>query len=452
VVKRLPLLVVCSGYFMVILDTTVVNAALPALRDDLGGGVSALQWVVDGYMLTFAALLLSGGALGDRVGARTVFRLGLILFVAASAACGLAPTTGMLVAARVVQGGAAALLVPSSLALLSSAYGDPASRARAVGVWGAISAVAGAAGPVVGGALTGALSWRWVFFVNVPIGLAGLALTERHVPAPAPRPGRGFDPLGQITGIVALASVTMALIEAGRSSWTAPAVFASLAVFVVAASAFVVLERRAPDPLLPLGLFSNSTFAGGTLIGLLINLGFYGEMFVINLMLQEGRGLSPFEAGLALLPQMGLAMIGSMLSGRLTARVGSPRPTLVLGLLIGASGLIGLAVAGIDAAYVVLVLPLFATGFGMALTMPAATSAVVESAPPERTGVAAGVINASRQVGGVIGVALLGTLAANGLAGGLRAGLFVAAGAFLVGALISVVWVERETRSPAAVG
>jgi len=446
-VMSLALVAVCLGYFMVILDATIVNVALPALRADLHASVSGLQWVVDGYLLMLAALLLSGGVLADRAGARRVFQVGLALFIGASVGCGLAPTVAVLVVARLVQGVGAALTVPASLALLRAAYPDQAARARAIGAWGGIAGVAAASGPILGGALVTAASWRLVFFVNVPIGLAAIALTARHVPAPDPRP-RGLDPAAQLTGVLALAALTLALIEGGHRGLT-PLVVAAGGVLVAASAAFVTIERRAAAPILPLGLFANPTFSGANAVGLLINLGFYGELFVINLYFQQVLGYSALLAGVALLPQMGMASIGSLLSGRFTARAGGPRRTMLLGLTIGAAGLLGLVVAGAHTPYLLLAAPLLAAGFGMSFTMPAATTAVMEGVPAERAGLASGAINAARQIGGVIGVAVLGALVAGGGAiTGLRIALVIAGTAFLTGAAITALTIRHH---PAAV-
>ncbi|MGH3669441.1 MAG: MFS transporter [Pseudonocardiaceae bacterium] len=435
------LVAICLGYFMVILDATIVTVALPALRRDLGASASGLQWVVDGYLLMFAALLLSGGALADRLSARRVFQLGLAVFVAASAGCGVAPGTAVLVSARVVQGVGAALAVPASLALLRAAYPAPAIRARAIGMWGGIAGIAAAAGPILGGLLVTALSWRWVFFVNVPIGLAAMVLTARRVPAPAGRP-RSLDPAAQLTGVLALAALTLALIEGGHAGLT-PLVIGATAVFVTATVAFLLIEQRVSSPMLPLELFRDSTFSGGNLVGLLINLGFYGELFVINLYLQEVRGYPALIAGLALLPQMGMVALGSALSGWCTSRAGGPRQTMIIGLVIGGVGLLGMAVTGAHTPYLLLVGPLLAIGFGMAFTMPAATIAVLEGVPAQRSGLASGTINAARQIGGVIGVALLGAMAGGAVGGpGLRIALIIAGAAFLLGAAVTVIMVS----------
>jgi MFS transporter, DHA2 family, methylenomycin A resistance protein len=438
--SRFALPAICLGYFMVILDATAVNLSLPALGRDIGGGVGALQWVVDGYTLTFAASLLSAGSLGDRFGANRIFCGGLGLFVAASAACGLAPGAGSLVAARLVQGVAAAVLVPSSLALLRAAYDDPGARARAVGVWGGVSGVAAASGPVVGGVLTQVASWRLVFFINAPIGLAALLLTVRYVPRPPGHGRRGFDLPAQAVAIGGLGVLTFTLIEA--RSWGTPVILAAFAATAVLVVVFVGLERRAGDPMLPLGLFRDRAFRGGTAIGLLINLGFYGQLFVTSVYFQTTRHMSPVHAGLALLPEGIVVPVASFLSGRLTSRTGT-RPIMMAGLCAGAAGLFGLMAAGPHTPYLALVLPLAAAGFGMAFTMPAATTTVVEAAPAGRAGVASGAINTGRQIGSTVGVALLGTLS---VVAGLPAAMAGAGGAFLVGAAVAAFGVPGRLR------
>ena len=437
------LVAVCAAYFMVILDTTVVNVALPTLSRGLHTSTTGLEWVVDAYSLVFAAVLLPAGALGDRRGAKGVFQVGVALFALSSLACGLAPSTGMLIGARAVQGLGAALAVPASLALLQAAYSDQAARRRAFGIWGGVAGIAAGAGPVLGGALVTGLGWRSVFFVNIPIGAAGLVLGARHLPSTPSRPRRG-DPAGQLTSITALGVLTIALIEAGSLGWGAPIVVAGLASFVAAGAAFVVIESRVGSPLLPLGLFASATFSAATTVGLLINLGFYGELFVMSLYLQQLRHLGALLAGVALLPQMAMAVIGSTASGRATARLGPRRPMLV-GLSAGTAGLAALAVTtGAHLPYWMLVAPLVAAGFGMSFTMPAATAAVMEAAPEDRSGLASGTLNAARQMGGVVGVALLGTLVAQrtDFTAGLHAGLAIAAGAFGLAALLTFVAVE----------
>ncbi|MEV0399363.1 MFS transporter [Actinoallomurus sp. NPDC050550] len=436
----LPLLAICLGYLMVIIDATAVTLSLPALGRDLGGGMGVLQWVVDGYTLTFATLLLSAGALGDRVGPHRVFCAGLLLFIVASAACGFAPTTVALVAARLVQGVAAAILVPSSLALLQAANPDPAARARAVGVWGAVAGIGAASGPVFGGVLTDAVSWRVVFFVNVPIGLVALLLTVRHVVRPEGHGRRGIDPGAQVAAVAALGLLTFALIEARTRGWLSPAVLGALALAALSAAAFVAVERRSANPMLPLGLFQSRRFSGGNAVGMLINLGFYGQLFMVSLFFQDIRRMSPTMAGLALLPEGILVSVASFLSGRLSGRSGT-RPTMLIGLCTGAAGLLALMAVGPRTPYLLIMLGLMAAGFGMAFTMPAATTTVVEAAPPERAGVASGAVNAARQVGSTVGVALLGTLGAGGRLAAPMAG---AGAAFLIGAVVVALTVRER--------
>lgn len=445
----MPLLAVCTAYFMVILDATVVTVALPAIDASVG----ELQWIVDGYALAFGGLLLSGGALADRLGAGRVFRAGLAGFTLASAACGLAPTPPLLIAARIAQGVAAALMVPASLAVLAALYSSPKARARALGVWGGVAGVAAASGPPLGGALVVAGSWRLAFLVNVPVGLAALALAARYLPRPtlaapagsarsAPAgPDRSAsaargrlapaDLPGQLAGILALGSLTFALISAGRAA--APAV-AGFAVAAAAAAAFIAFERRSPGPLLPPALFARRAFSGATGVGLLLNLGFYGQLFVVSLYFQDVRHEDALHTGLALLPEAALAMPASTLAGRAVARVGARLP-MAAGLAIGAAGFAGLAATVDHVPYAALLPSLMAIGFGTGFTMPAATAAIVDAAPADRAGLAAGVLNASRQTGGAIGVALLGALVAGGLpfVSGLRVGLAISAAAFAAG-------------------
>jgi MFS transporter, DHA2 family, methylenomycin A resistance protein len=433
----MALLTVCLGYFMVILDTLVVNVAVPALGHDLHTGVSALQWVVAGYTLVFAGLLLSAGTLGDRIGPKRVLRAGLVVFMLASAACALAPTAGFLIASRLVQGAGAALLVPASLTLLQALYTEPAQRARAFGMWGGVAGVGAASGPIVGGLLIAGFGWRSVFVVNLPVGLFALVGVARFLPD-VPSHRHRTDVPGQILGIATLATLTIALIETSVPAWIAAAVLAV---------AFFYTERRSPVPMLPLTLLRNRPFAAGSAVGLLINLGFYGQLFVTTLYFQDLRGFSALVTGVALLPESAMASVGSILSGRIMSRTG-PWPPMVAGLALGAAGLLGLLSADQHTPYVVLVIPFMAAGLGMSLTMPAATAAVMGAASAERAGLASGVINTARQVGGVIGVALLGTLVArrSGFTAGLRASMLIAACAFALGCLTAISQVMKERR------
>jgi len=434
--RAATLALICTGYFMVILDATVTNVALPAIGRGLHGSITGLQWVVDAYTLSFAALLLTGGAFAERLGGRRVFTIGLVIFGAASAAFGLAPSLGVLVAARLVQGAGAAVLVPSSLLLLQAAFADPRDRARALGLWGAIAGVGAASGPVIGGVLVSVWSWRGVFFLNLPFAVGALLAAPRFAPVTRPRP-RAVDLGGQVLAVAGLGVLTAGLVAAGRLGWASPVVLAGVVLSAAAWAAFVAVEHHGADPMLPLPLFARRGFRTGTVVGFLINLGFYGQLFVMSLYFQDVRGYSALRTGLALRPEAALLTIASAASGRLMARTG-PRLPMLMGLLLGGAGLIGLVAAGTRTPYLVLVLPMIAAGSGMALTMPAATSAVMESAPADRGGIASGVINAARQAGGGLGVAVLGSLVSvrATFTGGLHVGLILAGCAFLTGAAL----------------
>ncbi|WP_275306550.1 MFS transporter [Streptomyces yunnanensis] len=343
----------------------------------------------------------------------------------------------MLVAARLVQGVGAALLVPASLALLRAAYPEPAARARAFGVWGAIAGMAAGAGPVLGGVLVASFGWRAAFLVNLPATLVALVLTIRHIPRSPTGPRRGgLDVPAQTAAAVSVAALAAGCIEAGAPGHPHSVVLGAFAVAVLGLAAFVFLERRAPAPMLPLALFRGRAFTAATLVGVLLNTGFYGLLFLAPLYFQRVQHYSTLRTGFALLPAVGLLAVGSALGGRLTARTG-PRPPMVVGLVIGAAGLAGWLCAGPGTPYAALVGPMAAAGFGTALTMPSATAAVMESAPGERGGAAAAVFNAARQLGSVLGVAVFGTLTAGGLVPGLHTAAVVGAAGFLVAALLT---------------
>lgn len=447
-VKTVALVAICLGYFMVILDTTIVNVALPNIQQELGATVTGLQWVVDGYNLVFASFLLTAGALGDRLGSKGVFLAGLALFTIASALCGAAPTLGILQTARVIQGGGAALLVPASLALLNSTFSDQRERARAIGIWGGIAGLAAVTGPVLGGFLVNALSWRSIFFVNVPVGALGFLLTFRFVSAPPRLRQRGLDLAAQVAGIIGLVALAFALIEGGPWGWSSWPVLGALGVFVLAAVAFLLIERHTQSPMLPLGLFATPTFSAANVVGLLLNFGFYGQLFFINLFFQQVRGYSPSVTGLALLPESGVVAISSFLAGRMTGHVG-PRLPMGIGLAVGCAGLLTMALVGATTPYLVICVMLIATGFGTSFTMPAMTTAVIASAPKERSGIAAAVLNASRQVGSVLGVALLGSLVSrhSTFVPGMHVASLIAGGAFLIGCILSLRYVQGGRKS-----
>ncbi|MFE2533607.1 MFS transporter [Streptomyces sp. NPDC059371] len=444
-----PLIALSLGYFLVMLDVTVVNVAVPSIEDSLHAGASDMQWIVDGYSAFFAGLLLLGGGLGDRFGHRTLFLTGLGVFAAASVGCGVAPSAQVLIAARLAQGAGAALLVPASFALLQAAYPDRAQRARAVGYWGLVSAVAFGAGPAVGGLLVSGFDWRSVFWVNLPVAAVAVLLTLRHVPAPGPRarPGR-MDPAGLVLGVVGLLGVAGALNEAGSAGWSSPEVLTLFAGGVVSLAAFVAVELRLEKgavprpggrrPLLPLSLFREIRLTATNLIGLLLSFGYYGMLFVATLYFQQERQLSPLSTGFALLPSVCMGFLAAPLSSRLTARSGPYLP-MAGALVLGSAGFLGWLAAGPDTSYPVLLFALMATGLATPVTVVAATVAIMEASPADKAGVASAVFNVSRQVGSAMGVALFGTLlgAAGGMIGGLHTAAVIASAAFLLASVLA---------------
>jgi DHA2 family methylenomycin A resistance protein-like MFS transporter len=422
---RVALTAAVLGFFAVTLDALVVNVALPSIRNDLGGGITGLQWVVDGYTLTFAALLLSAGSLSDRIGARRAFGTGMAVFVAASAACGLAPDLGVLVAARLVQGAGAAIMMPSALTLLREAYPDPVQRGRAIAVWIIAGSVAAAAGPVAGGALN-LVSWRMIFFINLPAGAVALFLLARV--ARSPRRAVPFDGAGQIAAVVAMGGLTFGVIEAGAGGFGATKVLVALSVAAVALIVFVAAQARGKHPMVPLDVFRSRTVVIASWTGFAFMAGFYGLVFVYSLYLQQQRGLSSFATGLVFLPMTFLSGFVSVLSARLAERFG-PRVPIIGGMFLMGAGLAVLAVIGASAPIWLLAVLMIPVGICGPLAMQPTTAVLLESVPAARSGVASGVFNTSRQIGGALAVAVFGALLADRahVLHGLRDSLVIAA-------------------------
>ncbi|MDN0195054.1 MFS transporter [Streptomyces sp. S.PNR 29] len=409
------------GFALITLDASVVNVALPAIGGSLGGGMSGLQWVVDAYTLAFAALMLSTGAFSDRAGASRAYALGITVFTLASAACGLAPNLPALIGARVVQGVAAAVVLPASLALVRQAYADPARRARAVAAWAAGGSVAVALGPVAGGALTTAWDWRGIFFINLPVGAVALALLVR-----APRSQRRPAPLdlpGQLTAIVALTALTFAVIEGGTTGLVASA------VAVVAAALFLRIEARQAHPVVPLGLFRSRNVSVAVAAGAACSVAFYGVVFLFSLFFQQVQGRSALYAGLVFLPMSGLIGVTNLVSGKLAGRYG-PRLPMLAGQVLAAAGLLGLLYVDGGTSPDAVAALLVPMAVGCALTVPPLTAAMMDAVPAERAGLAAGVLNAARQVAGGLGIAVFGSLVADGFEAGMRMCLAISAALF----------------------
>ena len=423
------------GFFVVTLDAVVVNVALRSMRSSLGGGITGLQWVVDGYTLMFAALLLSSGSLADRIGARKAFGLGIGLFVAASIACGAAPTLGLLVAARFVQGTAAAIIMPASLTLISQAYEDQVQRGRAVAIWALGGAVASTSGPLLGGLLT-LVDWRLIFLINLPVGALAFLLLRRT--ARSPQRSVPFDWFGQVTAVVAMAALTFGAIEAGAAGLTDAKVLAAFAVALLSVIAFVVAQGRVRHPMVPLNLFNSRTFRIALGTGFAFMVGYYGLPFVASLYLQGERGLTSLETGLVFLPMMLFGLALTPFSARLVERVGA-RLTISAGLAAMTVGLASLALMPLGTPLWLLSGLMVLVGLGGPLTMPPMTALLLNHVPAQRTGVASGVFNTSRQVGGALAVAVFGALLANNdFMSGLRSSLLIAAAVLLATTLASL--------------
>jgi DHA2 family methylenomycin A resistance protein-like MFS transporter len=429
------------GFAVVQLDVTVVNVGIRAIGASLGSSVAGLQWVVSSYTLTLAALILTAGALGDRVGAKRLFIVGFAIFTTSSAACGLAPSFAVLIAARTIQGIGAAILVPCSLALLNHAYHDAAQRTRAVGFLAAGASTALAAGPVVGGVLIALVGWRGIFFINVPIGLIGMLLAARYATETPQSRGRGLDIPGQLAAVVALGSLAAATIEGGSVGWTDGWVLGGFALFVAAGACFLTIEAQGRSPMLPLSLFRGRTFRSATFIGLLINVAFYGLVFVFSLLFQREQGFSALRAGLAFLPMTASIMAANLLAGKLTRRFGD-RAVILFGQGLMAVACLALVWIVRSTPYWAMALQLLLLGGGLGLVVPPMTSAVLGSVERSRSGIASGTLFAMRQTGSVIGVALFGSLVAGQFVSGMHVALAISLAVLIAGAAIALAIAE----------
>jgi len=443
------------GFVVVQLDVTIVNVALPAMASSLKAGIAELQWVVDAYALVFAVLLLSAGVIGDRLGSRRTYLAGFWIFAVASLACGSAPGALSLIAARAVQGIGAALLVPSSLAILNHVSGhDAGLRARMVGIWTAAGGVSIAAGPVLGGLLLGAFGWRTIFLVNLPLCAFAIWLTSVAVPRapleesaksvkPEPRdapknPGKNesLDLPGQVLAIAALTGLVGAVIEARPLGFTHPLVIAGAVMAIVAVALFVFVEHRSKAPMLPLGFFARPNFSPAIVFGIMVNLTYYGVIFVLSLYLQQVKHWTAAQTGLAYLPLTGGFILSNMLSGVLVDRFGS-RPPMIAGGLIGTVGFLLLSRLDGHSTYWDMLAPFLLIPGGMGLAVPAMTTAILAGVERQASGVASAVLNTARQAAGAIGVALFGALAANSqVVPGLHLSALISAGCVLIGAVV----------------
>lgn len=425
--RRLLVLVICSSsLFIVGLDSTIVNIALPSIGRDLHASVAGLQWTVDGYALVLASLLMLSGATADRVGRRRVFQIGLATFTAGSALCSLAPSLGWLVAFRMMQAVGGSMLNPVAMSIITSTFTDKTERARAIGVWSATYGLSMSLGPVVGGLLVDSIGWRGTFYVNIPVGLAAIALTARFVPeSRAPRPRRP-DPAGQALIIVMLGSLTYAIIEGPVRGWHAPVIVALFAVSAAALGTFVAYEARRAEPVLDPRFFRSAPLAGAVLTAISATAALGGFLFLATLYLQDVRGMSAVRAGLHLLPMATMVALGALVSSRILARRGARLPMVAAGVALAAGGvLLSRLTASSGLAPLAVAFVVFGIGGGM-VNAPI-TYTAVSGMPVSQAGVASAIASTSRQIGQVLGIAVTGSILAGSLRGRpLRDG-FVAA-------------------------
>jgi MFS transporter, DHA2 family, methylenomycin A resistance protein len=434
--RKAVLLVMCVGYFLVLLDVTIVNVALPTIGHRLGAGVGELQWVVDGYALALAGLMLTGGTVGDLRGHKRVVLTGLALFGLASLGCGLAGSGGMLIGCRIVQGLGAALMLPGTLAVIANAYPDARDRARAIGVWAGVGSCALPAGPLLGGLLVQTAGWRWVFLLNVPIVAVSAVAAARVVSESRDRSARRLDLGGAALGAIALVGVTFAFISAGHGGSAAPVVIAG-ACAVAGAVGFVWAESRARDPLLPLELLRERAFIIANGVAGAMNLGTLGLLFVVTLYLQDVRHDGPLTAGIVLLPLFAPLSVLAPVGGRIAARAG-PRLPMLGGLTLAAVGVSLLTFSDAGTGYLTLLPAVLLWGVGLAFLTPAVVSAAVSAVPAERAGLGSAVNNTTRQAAGAIGIAAFGAIASEpgspGFMHGFHTVSVIAAALFLIAA------------------
>src|SRR5215831_10385177 len=457
----LPLVLALTSvsFFMVALDALVVVTALPAIHHSIGGSIATLEWAVNAYGLTFAAGIITAAALGDRLGRRRVYVAGLLLFTMASAACALAPTAGWLIAARAVQGLGSAAVTPLSLTILSSAF-PPARRGAIIGIWGGIGGLAIAGGPLVGGAVVQGLnSWHWIFWINVPIGLVAAVLSAILLPESRGAATRLDLPAVPLVAGGA-AAVAWALVQAGSAGWSDPKAVMAFCLGAALLAGFVIRERRAAEPMLPLRLFRSRTFSAANVSGFLTSGAIFSAAFLTSQYFQMGLGYSPLATGLRLLPWTATPVAVAPAAGALADRIGT-RPLLVTGPALQAAGLAWVAdIAAVGTGYAQFVAPLIIAGVGISMTLPTVATAALGAVPPADIGKASGVNNTVQRFGGAFGVAIVTAVFASyghlgspaSVVSGYRPALAVSAGLSLVGAMAAVAVGRRRAAAGAAPG
>jgi EmrB/QacA subfamily drug resistance transporter len=450
--KWWTLLAVAFGLFMIMLDNTVVNVALPSIRADLGISISELEWVVNGYALTFGVLLLSGGKLADMLGRRRIFIVGLVIFTASSFFCGFANSAGLLIGARVVQGVGAALMNPATLSIITATF-PPRQRGTAIGIWAGVSALALAIGPLFGGAITEHISWSWIFYINVPIGILGIVAARIFIDESRDMTEQRLDFPGLATSAIALFALTYGLIKSNELGFGDPLVLGLFAVSAAFFVAFVLLERHQRLPMLDLNLFRNRSFASANTVMFLIGLAMFGTFFFVSLFVQNILGYSPIQAGATFLPMTLFIIFVAPIAGKLADKIG-PRALMVPGLTLVTASLVLFSLQDEGSTFWTLLPALLVGGLGMALAMAPTTAAAMHAVPVDKAGVGSAVINSMRQIGGSVGIAVTGAIVATQVnaqhptphefVNGFQLGLRVAAATAFVGVLVAAFGIKPE--------
>ncbi len=461
--RWIALALLCVTQFMVILDVAIVNVALPAIQTDLGFSEQGLQWVLSAYTLTFGGFLMLGGRVSDLLGRRRVFMVGIVVFGLASLACGVATSSEVLIGARAVQGLGAAIISPAALSIVTTTFAQGRERNIALGVWGAIAGVGGAVGVLLGGILTDALSWNWIFWINVPIALVVLLLTPRMVrESRVEGMLRHFDALGALTITGGLVVLVFALVKAPDYGWVSPTTLVLLAASLVLLTAFVIIERRSPSPLVPLGIFRNRSLSAANVVAFLLGAAVVSMFFFLSLHMQQVLGYSALKTGIAYLSISVTIVLASGASQTLVTKMGV-RPVLIAGMALTAIGIGLFAQISVGGSYVTTLLPGFiVAGVGLGFAFVPVTIAALQGVHPGEAGVASGLINTTQQIGGALGIAVLSTVAfthqatlvARGIAtpeataSGFRWAFWVGAGMAVAGLVAALLFVQGGTPDP----
>ena len=443
---------------MIMLDNTVVNVALPSIQRDLDADLSELEWIVTGYALTFASLMLVGGKVADAYGRRLIFVIGIVVFTLASLMCGLSGSSEMLIGSRVLQGAGAALMNPATLSIIAATF-PPRERGTAIGIWAGTSALALAIGPLVGGLITEHIDWSWIFFVNVPVGALGILASFLFIDESRDETHERLDLPGLVTSALGLFALTYALIEANTYGWGSARILGAFVLAAVALLAFIALEKRQRAPMLPLDLFRNRTYTGANLVMLLVALAMFGVFFFVSLYMQNILGYSAVQTGAAFLPMTVLIVLVAPIAGKTSDRLGS-RGLMTGGMILLAVQLLLFSQLSANASFWNLLPALLIGGVGMACTMTPSAAAATRSVPVDKAGVGSAVLNSARQVGGTMGVAIMGAIMASELGPvptpdafmrGFERALLVAAAIALVGAIVAYVLVRPHEEAGRAV-